>query len=212
MCGNACGSNVGAYNPDAIFGSCRVDTLACVNVFMKTFGQTRDFNEYEDTQAVSELIDLRIKLIEEEFNEFKKAALDFKNSIKFRNGLVNNVVEAHNASLPKLEEMNDQLIDQMTEMYDGLLDLIYVVDGAFVAFGLDKEFGFKEVQASNMSKLGEDGKPIYNEYGKVMKGPNYFKPNLRQFVETTVKERISNIDPEKFRAVLMKKIDQINNS
>ena len=68
------------------------------------------------------------------------------------------------------------------EVADALTDILYVTYGAGHAFGIDLDKCFKEVQNSNMSKLGQDGKPIYNEKGKVMKGPNYFKPNLSKFV------------------------------
>ena len=70
----------------------------------------------------------------------------------------------------------------IVEVADALTDLLYVVYGAGHAFGIDLDKCFAEVQRSNMSKLGEDGKPIYNEKGKVMKGPNYTKPNLKQFL------------------------------
>ena len=68
------------------------------------------------------------------------------------------------------------------EVADALTDLLYVVYGAGHAFGIDLDKCFAEVQRSNMSKLDIDGKPIYNENGKVMKGPNYSKPNLKQFL------------------------------
>ena len=68
------------------------------------------------------------------------------------------------------------------EVADALTDLLYVTYGAGHAFGIDLDKCFEEVQNSNMSKLGSDGKPIYNEHGKVMKGPDYFKPNLSKFV------------------------------
>ena len=66
------------------------------------------------------------------------------------------------------------------EVADALTDILYVTYGAGHAFGIDLDKCFQEVQNSNMSKLGSDGKPIYNEKGKVMKGPNYFKPDLRK--------------------------------
>ena len=69
------------------------------------------------------------------------------------------------------------------EVADALTDILYVTYGAGHAFGINLDKCFEEVQNSNMSKLGEDGKPIYNESGKVMKGPNYFKPNLSQFLK-----------------------------
>jgi len=71
----------------------------------------------------------------------------------------------------------------MKEIADALTDILYVTYGAGCAYGIDLDKCFKEVQRANMSKLGEDGKPIYNEKGKVMKGPNYSEPNLKQFVE-----------------------------
>ena len=71
----------------------------------------------------------------------------------------------------------------LKEIADALTDILYVTYGAGHAYGIDLDKCFSEVQKSNMSKLGEDGKPIYNEQGKVMKGPKYFKPNLKQFIE-----------------------------
>ena len=86
-----------------------------------------------------------------------------------------------------IQEELDELKEAMTnndllEVADALTDLLYVTYGAGHAFGIDLDKCFNEVQNSNMSKLGEDGKPIYNEFGKVMKGPNYFKPNLSKFL------------------------------
>ena len=71
----------------------------------------------------------------------------------------------------------------LKEIADALTDILYVTYGAGHAYGIDLDKCFIEVQKSNMSKLGEDGKPIYNEKGKVMKGSKYFEPNLRQFIE-----------------------------
>ena len=68
------------------------------------------------------------------------------------------------------------------EVADALTDILYVTYGAGHAFGINLDKCFEEVQNSNMSKLGEDGKPIYNEFGKVMKGPKYFKPNLEKLI------------------------------
>ena len=85
-----------------------------------------------------------------------------------------------------LEELNEfkQAIDNrdIKEVADALTDILYVTYGAGHAFGIDLDKCFEEVQKSNMSKLGLDGKPIYNDKGKVMKGPNYFKPDLSKFV------------------------------
>ena len=79
----------------------------------------------------------------------------------------------------------------LKEIADALTDILYVTYGAGYAYGIDLDKCFKEVQRANMSKLGEDGKPIYNEKGKVMKGPNYLEPNLKQFVAWK-KERDKN--------------------
>ena len=85
-----------------------------------------------------------------------------------------------NEELLELKEALDN--KDIKEVADALTDILYVTYGAGHAFGIDLDKCFEEVQNSNMSKLGEDGKPIYNEKGKVMKGPNYFKPNLDKFV------------------------------
>ena len=77
------------------------------------------------------------------------------------------------------EAMNNK---DLLEVADALTDILYVTYGAGHAFGIDLDKCFDEVQNSNMSKLDENGKPIYNEHGKVMKGPNYFKPDLSKFV------------------------------
>ena len=77
------------------------------------------------------------------------------------------------------EAMNNK---DLLEVADALTDILYVTYGAGHAFGIDLDKCFQEVQNSNMSKLDQNGKPIYNEKGKVMKGPNYFKPDLTKFV------------------------------
>ncbi len=83
----------------------------------------------------------------------------------------------------ELDELKEAMANNdLLEVADALTDLLYVTYGAGHAFGIDLDKCFNEVQNSNMSKLGEDGKPIYNELGKVMKGPNYFKPDLSKFV------------------------------
>ena len=71
----------------------------------------------------------------------------------------------------------------LKEIADALTDILYVTYGAGYAYGINLDKCFKEVQRANMSKLGKDGKPIYNEKGKVMKGPNYSEPDLKKFVE-----------------------------
>ena len=83
----------------------------------------------------------------------------------------------------ELNELKDAIKNNnIKEVADALTDILYVTYGAGIAFGIDLDKCFNEVQNSNMSKLGLDGKPIYNEMGKVMKGPNYFKPDLSKFV------------------------------
>ena len=83
----------------------------------------------------------------------------------------------------ELGELKDAIDKKdIKEVADALTDILYVTYGAGHAFGINLDKCFEEVQNSNMSKLGKDGKPIYNERGKVMKGPNYFKPDLKKFV------------------------------
>ena len=84
----------------------------------------------------------------------------------------------------ELKELQNAMTTRdLKEIADALTDLLYVTYGAGHAYGINLDKCFAEVQRSNMSKLGQDGKPIYNEKGKVMKGPNYFEPNLKQFLE-----------------------------
>ena len=83
----------------------------------------------------------------------------------------------------ELDELQEAMKNNdLLEVADALTDILYVTYGAGHAFGIDLDKCFDEVQNSNMSKLGENGEPIYNEFGKVMKGPNYFKPDLSKFV------------------------------
>ena len=83
--------------------------------------------------------------------------------------------------LNELEEAVEN--DDLLEVADALTDILYVTYGAGHAFGINLDDCFEEVQRSNMSKLDKDGKPIYNDHGKVLKGPNYFEPNLKKFVD-----------------------------
>ena len=83
----------------------------------------------------------------------------------------------------ELDELQEAMKNNdILEVADALTDILYVTYGAGHAFGINLDKCFDEVQSSNMSKLDENGEPIFNESGKVMKGPNYFKPNLSQFV------------------------------
>ena len=83
----------------------------------------------------------------------------------------------------ELNEFKEAILKKnLKEAADALTDILYVTYGAGHAFGINLDKCFEEVQKSNMSKLGDDGKPIYDEKGKVMKGPKYFKPNLKKFL------------------------------
>ena len=106
---------------------------------------------------------------------------EVKNKASFSTDKINKLrIDLIKEELDELTEaMNNK---DLLEVADALTDILYVTYGAGHAFGIDLDKCFDEVQNSNMSKLDENGKPIYNVSGKVMKGPNYFKPNLLQFV------------------------------
>jgi len=119
------------------------------------------------------------------FESVKKFMETFGQEIKEKASFPNDKITSLRYELIK-EELDElkEAIDKkdIKEVADALTDILYVTYGAGHAFGIDLDKCFEEVQNSNMSKLGKDGKPIYNEKGKVMKGPNYFKPNLSKFV------------------------------
>ena len=116
-----------------------------VRNFMDTFGQeVKEKAEFPNEK----IINLRIKLIEEELQELKEAIIN----------------------------------KDIVEVADALTDILVVTYGGGIAFGINLDDCFDEVHNSNMSKLDQDGKPIYNEIGKVMKGPNYFKPDLKKLL------------------------------
>jgi predicted HAD superfamily Cof-like phosphohydrolase len=119
------------------------------------------------------------------FQSVKKFMQTFGQEIKEKNEFPHEKIIQLRYELIKeeLEELNQAIKDKdMKEVADALTDILYVTYGAGHAFGINLDECFDEVQKSNMSKLGTDGKPIYNESGKVMKGPNYFKPNLIKFL------------------------------
>ena len=119
------------------------------------------------------------------FESVKKFMQTFGQEVKEKPGFPNNKIISLRYDLinEELAELKDAINKKdIKEVADALTDILYVTYGAGHAFGIDLDKCFKEVQNSNMSKLGKDGKPIYNENGKVMKGPNYFKPNLSKFV------------------------------
>ena len=94
--------------------------------------------------------------------------------------IINLRIDLIREELSELKEAIEK--KDIKEVADALTDILYVTYGAGHAFGINLDKCFEEVQNSNMSKLDENGKPIYNEHGKVMKGPNYFKPDLSKFV------------------------------
>ena len=110
----------------------------------------------------------------------------FGQEVKTKAELSNNKINELRISLinEELEELKKAIKDNnILEVADALTDILYVAYGAGHAFGINLDKCFNEVQNSNMSKLGNDGKPIYNEDGKVMKGPKYYKPDLSKFIK-----------------------------
>ena len=120
---------------------------------------------------------------------FEKVGLfmkTFNQDVKVTSSLSTDKINSLRISLinEELEELKQAISEKnLTEVADALTDILYVTYGAGHAFGIDLDKCFDEVQNSNMSKLGKDGKPIFNEFGKVMKGPNYFKPDLSKFIK-----------------------------
>jgi len=120
---------------------------------------------------------------------FEKVGLfmkTFGQEIKIKASLSTDKINELRISLIKeeLEEFKEAIKNNdLKEVADALTDILYVTYGAGHAFGINLDKCFDEVQQSNMSKLSEDGKPIYNEFGKVMKGPKYFKPDLNKFLK-----------------------------
>ena len=107
---------------------------------------------------------------------------EVKNKPSFSSEKINNL--RYDLIKEELEELREAIDKRdLLEVADALTDILYVTYGAGHAFGLNLDDCFEEVQQSNMSKLDDNGKPIYNEAGKVMKGPKYFKPNLKKFLK-----------------------------
>ena len=107
---------------------------------------------------------------------------EVKSSPSFSSEKINKL--RYNLIKEELDEFKNALEnDDLLEAADALTDILYVTYGAGHAFGIDLDACFQEVQSSNMSKLGENGKPIFNNEGKVMKGPNYFKPDLSKYIK-----------------------------
>ncbi len=119
------------------------------------------------------------------FEKVKLFMLTYGQEVKTKSEFSDNKTNKLRVDLIKeeLDELTNAMKEKdLTEVADALTDILYVTYGAGHAFGIDLDKCFDEVQNSNMSKLGDDGKPIYNEAGKVMKGPNYFKPDLSKFL------------------------------
>ena len=120
------------------------------------------------------------------FEKVGKFMETFGQEVKSKSSLSSEKINSLRVSLieEELEELKQAIKEKnLLEVADALTDLLYVTYGAGHAFGINLDKCFEEVQKSNMSKLGKDGKPIYNEFGKVMKGPDYFKPDLSKFIE-----------------------------
>jgi predicted HAD superfamily Cof-like phosphohydrolase len=120
------------------------------------------------------------------FENVKRFMKTFGQEIKEKPSFPNEKITSLRYDLIK-EELDELKVamdnKDIKEVADALTDILYVTYGAGHAFGINLDRCFEEVQNSNMSKLGSDGKPIYNDKGKVMKGPDYFKPNLTKFVK-----------------------------
>ena len=119
------------------------------------------------------------------FNKVGTFMKTFGQEVKSKPSLSSDKINKLRIDLIKeeLDELQEAMKNNdLLEVADALTDILYVTYGAGHAFGIDLDKCFEEVQNSNMSKLDENGKPIYNESGKVMKGPNYFKPDLSKFV------------------------------
>ena len=117
----------------------------------------------------------KVKIFMETFGQ------EVKTKSSFSTDKINNL--RYDLIKEELEELKEAMKNRdLLEVADALTDILYVTYGAGHAFGIDLDKCFEEVQNSNMSKLGEDGKPIYNESGKVLKGPKYYKPDLTKFI------------------------------
>ena len=119
------------------------------------------------------------------FENVKKFMQTFGQEVRTKASFPNDKITNLRINLIKEELLElEEAIEKkdIKEVADALTDILYVTYGTGHAFGINLDKCFEEVQNSNMSKLGPDGKPIYNEQGKVMKGPDYFKPNLNKFV------------------------------
>ena len=145
-----------------------------VEEFHKAFGHPVHKKPIE---ANIKTVKLRLSLILEEFIELSTASLAENNDNVKRLIKTLNLAQEQ---IKTLEEADKEL--DLIEIADALTDINYVTYGAGHCYGINLDSCMEEVQKSNMSKLGEDGKPLYNDMGKVMKGPNYIKPNLKKLL------------------------------
>ena len=162
-----------------------------VGTFMKTFGQEVKTKPSFSTEKINKLLLIYIifyKTYRSIMSNFSKVGLfmktfgqEVKNKPSFSTDKINKL--RLNLIKEELSELTEAMNNKdLLEVADALTDILYVTYGAGHAFGINLDKCFEEVQNSNMSKLGDNGKPIYNEHGKVMKGPNYFKPDLKKFI------------------------------
>src|SRR5690606_34636805 len=151
------------------------NTISKVKEFMERFGQN-----VPDTIKVPppETINLRLRLNLEELTEL---------AIACGQTYVTTYIELLKNEINNLKNKIDSIPEKtdITEVFDAMIDKRYIADGDILSFGLHNYFseGFEEVHGSNMSKLDENGKPIYREDGKVIKGPNYYRPNLKKILD-----------------------------
>lgn len=120
------------------------------------------------------------------FSSVKKFMETFGQEVKNKAEFPSKKIQDLRVSLidEELSELKEAIENKdLKEVADALTDILYVTYGAGHAFGIDLDKCFDEVQRSNMSKLDENGKPIFNDHGKVLKGPNYFKPNLEKYIK-----------------------------
>ena len=120
------------------------------------------------------------------FKKVKNFMETFRQDVKNKPSFPSEKIISLRCSLieEELSELKDAVRNRdIIEIADALTDILYVTYGAGISYGIDLDKCFDEVHNSNMSKLGDDKKPIYNDSGKVMKGPNYFKPNLKKFLK-----------------------------
>jgi predicted HAD superfamily Cof-like phosphohydrolase len=160
-------------------------TIEKVRKFHKAFNQ-RD-NKKPQAFELTKDDAVQMQVMAEQLEEIAQNSLAFAKELKELGANDERPFMRVHLIAEELAELTAAIADQdLTACLDALTDLQYVLDGTYLALGLHKvkERAFDEVHRSNMSKLGEDGKPVLNEGGRVLKGPNYFKPNLGLILQT----------------------------